>query len=202
MVLPAILEGFDMRATRWLLGMGTAFSVLSAVAAGCGSSTTGSSPAQDSGTTMDVSMMEAAVEAAPEAAMEAAPEAEAAACVPDSSIQMFNIPDANLGDGGNTEACLSCFEAACPMIVTSCNASCACVSAYGVFANCISTGAPGLSTLLACGSAFSSNSGGVITNPLSQLSCAGGCINVCGITLPTDSGSGDTGTATDSATGG
>ena len=198
MVLPAILEGFDMRATRWLLGMGTAFSVLSAVAAGCGSSTTGSSPAQDSGTTMDVSMMEAAVEAAPEAAMEAAPEAEAGPCVPDANITMLPVPDASFGDAGATAAtCLSCFETNCMTIVTQCNGSCACVAAFETFGTCLGAGG----SLLTCGGAFATNNG--LGLGITSLACALGCAvpQTCGVSVPTgDGGGGDTGT-TDSAAG-
>ena len=191
-----------MRATRLLLGLGTSFTVVAAVAAGCGGSTNNPSTPQDSGTA-DVTT-EAAAEAEPEAAPEAAPDVmEAAAdvaCVPDATIQQFSLPDAAVGDGGNSQACLSCFENACPMIVMACNASCACVSAYETFANCITTSPPGLSSLAACGMAFATNSGGIITG-VSQLTCALGCAGVCGVTIPTGDGGGDTGTTGDSSAG-
>jgi hypothetical protein len=192
MVLPAILEGFNMRATRWLLGMGTAFSVLSAVAAGCGSSTTGSSPAQDSGTT-DVSMMEAAVEAAPEAAAEAAAEATVdAACVPDAMITSFSASDAAIGDAGATAAtCLACFEAACPATITKCDMSCACVSAFESFTACFAAGG----SLTTCGAGLLGGSAGL---GISDIICAAGCAvpQTCGVTLPTgDGGGGDGGDA-------
>ena len=187
-----------MRATRWLLGMGTAFSVLSAVAAGCGSSTTGSSPAQDSGTDVTTeAAMEAAAEAAPEAGPDVAEAAVDAPCVPDANITMLPVPDASFGDAGATAAtCLSCFETNCMTIVTQCNMSCGCVSAFETFGTCLGAGG----SLLTCGGAFATNNG--LGLGITSLACALGCAvpQTCGVSVPTgDGGGGDTGTTTDSA---
>ena len=192
-----------MRATRWLLGLGTSFSVLGAFAAGCGSSTTGSSPAQDSGTGMDVTM-EAAMEAATEAAVDTGSGMDAkaeAACVPEGGIGALTVPDAALNDSGATAAgCVTCFTtmSACAMIITDCNASCTCVADFLLFEACIATPSMSLQT---CAVAHLANA-----LPASDLTallgCGTACAIQCGYTFPTDSGmAGDTGT-TDSATGG
>jgi len=189
-----------MRATRWLLGMGTAFSVLSAVAAGCGSSTTGSSPAQDSGTDVTTeAAMEAAAEAAPETGPDVAEAAVDAPCVPDANITMFSAPDAAIGDAGATAAgCLACFENACPNTITKCNASCACVSAFEGFTGCISAGG----SITSCGLNLIGGMYGNSGLGYSDVLCAAGCAvpQTCGITLPAGDGGGDTGTG-DSAAG-
>jgi hypothetical protein len=196
-----------VRVTRWLLGIGTSLSVLGAVAAGCGGSTTGSSPAHDSGT--DVTT-EAATEAAPEAAPEVAPDvAEAASdgpCVPDANINNIAAPDAALGDAGATAAgCIACFEMYCQStLIAQCNKSCQCVSAFEGFGACLASG----KSLTTCGGMFATGAGIPITP--TELGCAIPCAqpSVCGVTFPTgdsgggDSGSSDTGTVTDSATDG
>jgi len=180
-----------MRATRWLLGLSTSFTVVACVASGCGGGTS-SNPPVDSGTVADVTtdvVVEATVEAAAEAA---APEAAVdAACVPDANLSSLTIPDASFGDSGvNVPACLSCFESSCPTIVATCDQSCVCVSAVQTFASCIGT--PG-SSLLTCAEGLMSIPGVTIT----QLACALGCETVCGVMLPTPDG----GMKTDSSTG-
>jgi hypothetical protein len=175
-----------MRATRWLLGLSTSFAVVACVASGCSSGST-AAPAIDSGAAQDVTT-DVEVEAAVEAAVEsAAPEAAVdAACVPDANLSSLTVPDASIGDSGvDVAACLSCFESSCPMIVATCNQSCACVSAVQTFATCIGT--PG-SSLLSCASGLMSIPGVGVT----QLACALGCTTVCGVSLPTgDGGKGD-----------
>jgi hypothetical protein len=199
-----------MRAVRLFLGVSAASAVIAAIASGCGGSTNGAAPI-DSGTAEDVTMeaapmMEAAVEsAAPEAAP---PEASVvdAACVPDASLSSIAIPDSGLADSGiNVGACISCFttEPNCAPVVSSCNENCACISAVQGFAACI--GMPG-GSLLSCAAGLTAIPG-VTTTELET--CGITCATACGITLPGgdsgttgDSGTGDSGSATDAPTGG
>lgn len=191
-----------MRAARLLLGLSASFAVIASIAAGCGGGTTSNPPA-DSGTTADVTMEAAPMEAAVEAAVEAAPVEAAvadAACVPDASLSSITIPDAGLADSGvNVGECLSCFETACPSIVASCDQSCVCVSAIETFAQCIGT--PG-SSLLGCAAGLESIPGVSIT----QLACALPCATPCGVSLTGDSGvdgaTTDSSSETDAPTGG
>jgi hypothetical protein len=187
-----------MRAARWFLGLSASFSVVAAVAAGCGGGTNGAAPI-DSGTedaTSDVRTAEAAVEAAPDVVEASAP--EAAACIPDASLQSIPVPDASFGDSGATAAsCLSCFESSCPMVVTQCNASCSCVSAYEGLGACLQAG----TSALTCIGTFAASSG--LGLNAASLTCAGPCVlapAVCGFTIPNMGG--DSGTPTgDGATG-
>ncbi len=189
-----------MRASRFLLSLATTACVFGAIAAGCGGSTNNSSSPGDSGSGSDVTM-EAAMEAAPEAAKEAAPEAapeaaaeaESDACVPDADITKIAVPDASFGDAGATAAtCVACFEAACGKgpnnIIDQCNANCACVAGFEGLTQCLAQG----KSLLTCGGMFAGASGGIITNPIMQLSCAFGCAvpSICGVSLPTGGDSG------------
>ena len=189
-----------MNAARWVLGLSTSFAVCASVATGCGGNQT---PATiiDSGAS-DVTT-EAAVEAAAETGPEAAPEAAVdAACVPDANLLTLTLPDAAIGDsGGNEEACLSCVQASCSQangLLATCNMSCTCVSEFESFLTCAQSNTSGLTGLEACGS-------GLLSIPgisISQLACAAGCVNVCGVMLPGGDGGGDTGTTGDSGTAG
>jgi len=181
-----------MRATRWLLGLSTSFTVVACVASGCGGGTS-SNPPVDSGTadaTNDV-VVEATVEAAAEAA---APEAAVdAACVPDANINNLPVPDASFGDAGATaESCISCFKTNCTTLIATCNQDCACVAAFEQVESCLGVGG----ALTTCGAPLLGISGITFT----QLACALPCASpsVCGYALPTG---GDSGTNGDSATG-
>jgi hypothetical protein len=186
-----------MRAARWLLGLSASFAVVASVASGCGGSTNGAAPIEDSGVVPDVTT-EAAMEAAVEAAVEAAaPEAAVdAACVPDANIDMLPVPDASFGDAGATAAsCLACFQTSCPTVIAQCNTNCACVAAFEQFGQCLGSG----QSLIDCGLALAGVTGAGITE--TQLICALPCAtpSTCGVTIPTG---GDSGTSGDSATPG
>jgi hypothetical protein len=189
-----------MNAARWVLGLSTSFAVCASVATGCGGNQT---PATiiDSGAS-DVTT-EAAVEAAAETGPEAAPEAAVdAACVPDANLSTLTLPDAAIGDsGGNEQACSSCFQGACSMLITMCDQTCACVSAFQAFLACATVNTDGTAGLVTC--AETSGLASVQGFNIMSAGCAIGCVNVCGVTLPSgDGGGGDTGTTSDSGTAG
>jgi hypothetical protein len=181
-----------MRASQVLLGLATASAVVAAIATGCGGSSSGNTET-DSGTdaTNDV-----AHEAAPvEAAAETGPsDAASEACAVDADLSTIPVPDASLGDSGQTAAgCVTCVEAACPNLISQCNASCTCKTAFVTFEGCVAAGG----SLTSCGLALAQSAGLSITD----VACAAGCATPCGVTLPGGDG-GHEGGGGDGATDG
>ncbi|HEX8791691.1 MAG TPA: hypothetical protein VF765_12135 [Polyangiaceae bacterium] len=169
---------------RLFLGFSTAAALIGAVASGCSSSSSSPSAPQDSGpgdATMEAMPQP---EAAPETGPDVVEEAVSDVCVPDTSLQSLQIPDAALSDSGATIAgCLACVEQTCPQIASECNASCACLADFQAFAICMSKPA---ATLLTCLSSLGSlPSVGV---DASAIACAAPCLTACGQSLPTGDG--------------
>ena len=169
-----------MRASQWLLGLATASAIVGAVASGCGGSTNNNNGSTDAATDVTTDHFEAA---APEAAPEAAPQdAAAEACPVDADVTWPTVPDASLGDSGSTTgACLACVQAACPDLLSECNALCSCKEAFGTFETCVAAG----TSITTCGADLVSSG-----LPLTDCTCAVSCANTCGVTLPGDGGDG------------
>ena len=173
-----------MRAMRIFLGFAATTAIGGAIASGCGSSSSPSTPV-DSGMTADVTMEampqpEAAAETGPEAAVEAGPDV----CVPDATLASIPVPDAALNEAGTATAagCVACLNTACPMLVAECNQNCACIAAFEAFSTCIAGGG-GFQTC-AVSDLLNINTTGVDAS----VTCALGCAISCGYTLPTGDG--------------
>jgi hypothetical protein len=174
-----------MRASQWVLGLATASAIVAAIASGCGGSSTGST-STDSGTdaTNDVAHEAAPVDAAPP---DTGPsDAASEACAVDADLSTIPVPDASLGDAGQTAAgCVTCVQAACPNLVSQCNASCACKTAFVAFEACVASG----TSLQTCAVALASSAG----LPITDFACAVGCATPCGVALPAGDGGGNEG---------
>ena len=177
-----------MRASQWLLGLATTSAIVASIASGCGGSSN-SGGSNDSGTadvTTDV-VEAAAKEAATDAAADVISDAP---CVPDVQITSIPVPEGGVpGSDASAAVCLSCVMAACPMLISQCNATCGCPEAFITFEGCLAAGG----SLLSCAQALGAAAG----LPLTDFACAASCANSCGVTLPTDGGNDG---ATDSAT--
>jgi len=168
---------------RIFLVFAASSTLVGAIAAGCGSSSSPTQPV-DSGTadvTMEaMPMPEAAAETGPDV-MDAAMMADV--CVPDATLSTIPIPDASLNETGATAAgCVACLNTACPMLVAQCNQNCACIAAFESFAACIAAGT-GFQTC-----AFSDLANISTTGVDASVTCAIGCAIPCGYTLPTGDG--------------
>jgi hypothetical protein len=169
---------------RIFLGFAAASTIGGAVAAGCGSSSSPSTPV-DSGagdvTTEAMPQPEAAVETGPDV-VEAGPDV----CVPDSSLSSIPVPDAALNEAGATAAgCIQCVAqtAVCQPLVMECNQNCACIAAFQQFSLCLAQGG---SLLLCAGSDLTGLS--AIGIDAGATGCVTSCAIACGYTLPTGDG--------------
>jgi hypothetical protein len=172
---------------RFFLGFAAASTIGGAVAAGCGSSSSPSTPV-DSGTgdvtTEAMPQPEAAVETGPDVIVEAGPDV----CVPDASLSSIQVPDAALNEAGATVAgCFACFNQYCPMLVAECNASCACIADFQQFATCLGAGGSTLTCLSSLGNL------GSVGVDASVFACGLPCLGPCGQSLPTPDGGHDGG---------
>ncbi len=180
-----------MRSNHFWIGMASTVSVACAIFAGCGSSSSGpDTPAVDSGA--DVTAMDAAPDTAKAdtGIVDSGPEA----CAVDADLATLPVPDASLNDAGATAAgCVACVNQMCPTLLSKCQMSCGCVTAFVQFETCI--GQPG-AMLLTCASPLLTGDTGLMTG---DVTCALGCEPACGAatTPPTDGGDGGDGATAD-----
>jgi hypothetical protein len=175
-----------MKTLQLLSVSALALAGLSLLAVGCGASTVDESPAADAAVA-DAAREDAAVPDAgrvdassPDAGRDAAAPVDAS-CVPGPSILDAGVPDAAISaDGGNTGACATCIQSACPAEVAACDAECECnLAANDLFA-CLNSG----QSAFACAQQI-----GVGSSPALQGlgQCALGatqCRTPCGINFP------------------
>jgi hypothetical protein len=175
-----------MRAMRIFLGFAASSALVSAIVAGCGSSSSPTSPVDSGSGDVTMEAMPQMEAAAPEAGPDVMDSAIVDACVPDTSLSSIPVPDAALGEAGATAAsCVMCIAgaSACQPLVTACNQSCACIGAFEAFSNCLST--PGGSFVACLGDLSSLAS---FTDAGSTTACGASCLVQCGFSLPTGDG--------------
>ncbi len=173
-----------MRSKHFFIGLASCVSVACAIFAGCSSSSSDdtAAPGPDSGP--DVT----AVDAAPDVAKDSAPvDTGPEACAVDADLATLPVPDASLGDSGATAPeCVACVKTMCPALLPKCQASCACVTAFVSFEQCIATG----ESLITCATSDLLN-GNAGLGESDLIPCALGCETPCGVTNPTPDGGGD-----------
>jgi hypothetical protein len=70
-------------------------------------------------------------------------------------------------------------------LIAECNMTCGCPQAFEEFESCVAVGG----SVLTCGEMDLIGAG----LPITDLTCATGCVSACGVMLPTEGGAGETG---------